>query len=187
MFNDIFCFLKSLFSLPQQNSSEKFIKKFCQAAPVLTDEANRMKTVLGLDFATAVTATLLIHLYGLHLGLKSNAARNLIQNSDVFEFEAAMLSGYVDICIKKLEVNESTEGLYQEISQYVKAMDSVFYANANDTNDPFEAVTMKFLQLICGTKPCDIAVMFVISGGIAGRMEHTAKMFQELYENGYRY
>lgn len=146
-----------------------------------------MKTDLGVDFATAVTATLLMHLYGFHLGLKSNAARNLIQNSDVSEFETAMLSGYVEASIKKLGVNESPEGLYQEISEYVKAMDSVFYANANDTNGPFEAVTKKFLQLICGTEPCDMAVMFVISGGIAGRMEQTAKMFQGLYENGYRY
>jgi hypothetical protein len=172
---------------PRKNTSEKFIKNFCQAVPVITDEANRMKTDLGVDFATAVTATLLMHLYGLHLGLKSNAARNLIQNSDVSKFETAMLSNYVEASVKKLGVNESTESLYQEISEYIKAMDSVFYANANDTNGPFEAVTKKFLQLICGMETCDITVMFAISAGIANRMEQTTKLFHALYENGYRY
>lgn len=98
-----------------------------------------------------------------------------------------MLSRFIEESLRKLGQSENAQGIYQEISQHVKEMDSEFYANFNETNNPFFAVTKRFLRIICGKDFTDLAVMTFIAGGIGSNMKYTTEMFQELYANGYRY
>lgn len=187
MLSGIFCFFKSLLSKHRQNAGKQFIDKFALATQVTADEVDKMKNDLGLDIRTAAKAKLLIDVYGIHLALLSDDARKLIQYTNKNDFETAMLSRYVEASLKKLGVIENAQCIYQEISQHIKDMDSEFYANINDTHDPFTAVTKRFLHIICGRNYVDLAVMTVIAGSIGSSMKHTTEMFKGLYENGYRY
>ncbi len=187
MLNNIVSLIKSLLPRRRQDAGKQFIEKFASATRITAEDVERIKSNLGIDNQTAVKATLLIDVYGIHLALLSDAARRLIQDTDRIEFETAMLSSFVEESLKKLGLSESAQGMYQEISQYVKEMDSEFYANLNETNDPFSAATKRFLRIICGRDFADIAVMTFIAGGIGSNMKYTTEMFKGLYENGYRY
>lgn len=187
MLNDISYFFKSLLSQHRGSAEKQFIEKFALATPVTAEDVERIKSDLELDSRTAVKATLLIDVYGIHLALLSDAARKLIQHTDKAAFETALLSKFVEVSLKKLGLGNSAQSMYQEISTHVKEMDSEFYANFNDTNDPFFAVTKRFLRIICGKNYTDLAVMTFIAGGIGSNMKYTTEMFKGLYENGYRY
>lgn len=187
MLNDIFSFLKSLVSVPKQETAEEFIEKFARATPLTFEEVDRMKDDLRLTTPKAVHATLLVHVYGIHLALLGTAARKLIQHADRAAFETSILSRYIDASLKKLGVAGNAHGLYQEMSHQMKEMDAEFYANTNDTNGPFFAVTKRFLRITCGKDSTDIAVMLGIAGSIGNHMKSTAGMFDGLYENGYRF
>lgn len=187
MLNKIFFSLKSLLSRHRENSGKRFIEKFALATQVTTEKIDEIKSDLCLDIQTAVKATLLIDAYGIHLALSSDSARKLIQYTDKNKFETAMLSRYVEESIKKLSIDSNANGLYEEISQHIKSMDSEFYANITDMHDPFYAATKRFLRIICGKDYADLAVMTIIAGGIGSQMKYTIEMFEGLYENGYRY
>jgi len=187
MINDIFRFLKSLLSQSRQNAGKQFIEKFALSSQVTADEVDKMKNDLALDIQTAVKATLLIDVYGIHLALLSDAGRKLIQYTDKNDFETAMLTRYIEESLKKLGFNVNASGLYEEMSQHIKDMDSEFSANFGNTHDPFTAVTKRYIRIICGNDYADLAVMTVIAGGIGNCMKHTIEMFQGLFENGYRY
>lgn len=187
MANFIFCFFESLLSKHRQNAGKQFIEKFALATQVTADEVDKMKNDLGLDIQTAVKAKLLMDVYGIHLALLGDAARKLIKYTNKNDFETAMLSRYIEASLNKLGLIENVQGMYQEISQHIKDMDSAFYANLNGTHDPFTAATKQFLRITCGKDYVDIAVMTVIVGAIGSEMKHTNEMFKGLYENGYRY
>lgn len=187
MLNNIVSLIRSLLTQRSQDAGKQFIEKFASAARITAEDVERIKSDLGIDSQTAVKATLLIDVYGIHLALLSDAARRLIQDTDKIEFETAMLSRFIDESLKKLGLSESAQGMYQEISQSVKEMDSEFYANLSGTNDPFFAVTKRFLRIICEKDSADLAVMTFIAGGIGSNMKYTTEMFQGLCENGCRY
>lgn len=187
MLSDFLCWIKSLWSKRRQDDGKRFIEKFALATRITAEEVERLKNDLGIDRQTAVKATLLIDVYGIHLALLSDAARKLIQDTDKIEFETRMLFRFVEESLKKLGLSEHAQGMYQEISQHVKEIDAEFYANFNETNGPFPAVTKRFLRIICGKDFSDIAVITFIASGIGSNMKYTTEMFQGLYENGCRY
>ena len=187
MLNDIFSFLKSLMPAAKQETAEEFIQKFAHAIPLTHEEVDRMKDDLRLTTPTAMHATLLLHVYGVHLALLGTAARKLIQHTDRAVFETAILSRYIDASLKRLGVGGNARDLYQEMSHQMKEMDAEFFVNANDKNGPFFAVTKRFLRIVSGKDTADIAVMAGIAGSIGNHMQSTVGMFDDLYENGYRF
>lgn len=187
MLTNIFRYLKSLAPQPRGNAGREFIEKFVLVVPVTAEEVDRMRSDLVLDYQTAVKATLLVHVYGIHLALQGAAARKVIQQTDKTTFEMEMLSRFLDASLKKLGVNGNAHSLYGEMSRHMEDMDSEFRANANDTNGPFFAVTKCFMRIVRGEDLADIAVMFTIAASIGNHMQSTVEMFDVLYENEYRF
>lgn len=184
---DILSSFRSLLLGSRRETATEFIQKFALSTPVTAEEVAQMRRDLGLDTGTAVKATLLIHLYGMHLALQSAAAQKLIRHTEKGEFETALLYRYLDESLKKLSFDGDPDVMYAEISAHIKDMDWEFFMNANDENGPFWAVAKRFLRITIGKDVIDVTVMMKITLGIGGGMKFTAEMFDSLYGSGYRY
>jgi hypothetical protein len=184
---DILSSVKSLLPGSRRETATEFTHKFALSTPVTAEEVAQMRRDLGLDTGTAVKATLLLHLYGMHLALQGAAAQKLIQHTEKGEFETALLYRYLDESLKKLSFDGDPDAMYAEISVHMMDMDWEFFMNANDKNGPFWAVAKHFLRITSGKDFIDAAVMMTITARIGGGMKFTAEMFDSLYGSGYRY
>jgi hypothetical protein len=147
-------------------------------------ELARMKHALKLNDSDALTATLLTHVYGIHLALRGAAASKLIRTAEASEFEAAMIGRFVEASLRKLHARVEPAAVAPKLERLTKDLDAVFDAS-READGPFFAMAQKFLQAFGYSWTADIAVITLVAGAIDAHMMATIKMFGTLSETGH--